>query len=131
MLAEDMREHAPGVSKAMSISGAVALQGAPRDDSLRTRPGYWRRSVREVARFAAWIVVDTREGSPFVDAEIIWLMQGEYLRKVLFVIGDDGEQDALDNLRAAGIDPIARGARVVTLTAMDAEIFALRDAYAN
>lgn len=127
-MARHARAHGRGGARALLTVASFALNPTgPRLDNLRTRSGYWRRSVRDVARFVPWIVVDTRQGSANVDAEIAWLLTGEHVGKVLFVTGDDGEQQALDRVREQGIDPQAYGARVVTLTGMDEVIYALRD----
>lgn len=129
-LRRHMRKHARGVAKLLPSASGLALNpSGPRTDNLRTRPGYWRKSVRDVVAFVPWVIVDTREGSPHVDAEMVWILQGEHVGKALFVTGDDGEQQALKSIRDMGIDPLAQGARVVTLTAMDTEIFAVRDKY--
>ena len=93
--------------------------GQPRIWNIRTRPELWEHTVLLLIDYVPTVVVDLRQPSDYVLAEVQWLMKPSRIGKALFLVD---EKEGLLPEYAAAIPESARD-RVMTGYAL----YALRD----
>ncbi len=81
--------------------------GAPRVWSLRTRPGLWVPTVRQLVGFVPVVVVDVRSGSGHVRDEIDWLAESRNLGKAWFLVADDERGGTVTGTQPGSPDVLA------------------------
>jgi hypothetical protein len=92
-----------GVSKlgsraARSLAPLFMNPKGPRLESLRTRPGLWKRSVRELIDVAPIVIVDTRFKSDAVLEEVAWMLDPRRSFRAIWLGDSDGTYPGLETV---------------------------------
>lgn len=92
-----VKETAQGVSK---LGAAVAPMfmnpSGPRLESFRTRPGLWKRSVRDPIEVSPIVIRDTRYISGPVEEEVVWMLDPRRSFRAISLGNPDGSYPALE-----------------------------------
>ena len=88
----------PGRSLSLLQSGALDVIHGP--SFTRTSDSTWQSTVRELMKLAGMVVIDARLTSPALRQEVEWIVASDLRHRAVFITGDDGRDEILQELHA-------------------------------